>query len=338
MDPITNISRRAKESIIGFFMRILYHGRLTLILLIASGFIFCQMLGFVAEYSESERLREFGISQLVMADVGQGDGFMIRTSDGHVALIDVGQFGERFIASIRKPAFLNFGKKESLRADLIFLSHDDADHAGALAEVWHDFNSGASVGSLVASPYMYTNIDDLNIENEKVIKSAADDVLKFSDAMRIEILWPEDLPVKKTKWPNHSNESDESEYSRRSANDDSVVMKVAIASTTILFTGDISEKVEKKLVEKFANDLKVDILKVGHHGSKSSSDAGFIKMTNPHMALISVGKNNRYKHPSAKALKRLKQDGRAIIRTDKCGTARILIFQNGAIGRPSCFD
>jgi competence protein ComEC len=288
-------------------------------MLVGSVYMLCQILGFISEYADSQRLRENKISILTMADVGQGDGFMIRLWSGHVFFVDVGEFPDRFISAIRKPSFNNFGKKESLHVDLVFLSHDDADHAGALNEVWKDFKSGDAIGSIVTSPYQHTNINK-SVEQNRIIKTVSGDSFAFPNSASVKVLWP-----KKS-----------SEYSRRSANDDSVVMHVTIASTSILFTGDASEKVEKELIQDFSNNLKVDILKVGHHGSKSSSMDSFIKITNPYIALISAGKNNRYKHPSTQALKRLKQDGREIMRTDQCGTVRILIYQNGVIGKTPC--
>ncbi len=289
------------------------------LMLAGVAYIFCQTLGFISEYAESKRLRENKISILTMADVGQGDGFMVRLWSGHTFLVDVGEYGERFLSAIRKPSFHNFGKKESLHADLIFLSHDDADHAGALNNVWKDFKLGDAIGSIVTSLYHHTNIDELN-RQDRIIKTVSGESFEFADSANIKILWPKK----------------EIEYSRRSTNDDSIVMKVTIASTSILFTGDISDKIEKNLIEKFDEELKVDILKVGHHGSKSSSMNSFIKITDPQIALISAGKNNRYKHPSTQAMKRLKQDGREIIRTDQCGTVRIMIFDGGVVGKTAC--
>lgn len=319
-----------------FFRTIFYHRALILLLLAGSIYVLCQSLGFISEFAEGVRLRHNGISILTMADVGQGDGFMIRLWSGHAFFVDVGEFSERFMSAIRKQSFENFGKKESLHADLVFLSHDDADHAGALNEVWNDMTShgsAKSVGTVIRSPYMHTNIGESILKDDQVriVKTGAGDSFEFPDVARIGILWPQ-----RNDNGENMDSGIESAYSRRSANDDSVVMHVTIASTSILFTGDISDKVEKDLIELYPSELKVDILKVGHHGSKSSSMDSFVKIANPHIALISVGKKNKYKHPSSQALRRLKQDGREIIRTDQCGTVRIWIYQSGAIGMVKC--
>ncbi len=319
-----------------FFRTIFYHRALILLLLAGSIYVLCQSLGFISEFAEGVRLRHNAISVLTMADVGQGDGFMVRLWSGHVFFVDVGEYSDRFLSAIRKPSFEHFGKQESLHADLVFLSHDDADHAGALNEVWNDMTShgsAKSIGAIIRSPYAYTNIGESILKDDQVriVKTNAGDSFEFLDVASIKILWPQ-----KNDDGENLDGGIESAYLRRSANDDSLVMHVTIASTSILFTGDISDKVEKDLLELYPSELKADILKVGHHGSKTSSMNSFIKIANPHIALISVGRKNKYKHPSSQALQRLKQDNRKIIRTDQCGTVRIWIYQGGAIGMGQC--
>ncbi len=305
------------------------------LILIGSAFMFFQMLGFISEYAELARRREMKVSELIMADVGQGDGFMIKIWNGNVIFVDVGEFAEKFKTAIRKPSIQNFGKRESIHSDLIFLSHDDADHAEALDGVWKDI--GGHVGAIALSGYRYTYVDKLKEKNPKArtVNVAAGDLLTFSTGDSIKIIFPR----------NNANDTNEtSKELERSANDDSLVMKTTVGSTSILFTGDASEVVERELIKSSDSiqhagklkELKTDILKVGHHGSKTSSSEDFIKMTNPKIALISVGKNNRYKHPTVEALQRLAQNGRDIIRTDQCGTYRIVLFENGAIGRRHC--
>ncbi len=319
-----------------FLRTVFYHRAPILLLLVGSIFVLCQTLGFISEFAEVARLRHNGISILTMADVGQGDGFMVRLRSGHVFFVDVGEYSERFMSAIRKPPFERFGKKESVHADLVFISHDDADHAGAMNGVWKEITSHGSVrsiGAIIRSPYTHTNISESILKDDQVrmIKTGAGDRFEVPETASIKVLWPE-----KNSNDSGSENHTGNAYSRRSTNDDSVVMHMTIASTSILFTGDISDTVEKDLIKLYSSELKVDILKVGHHGSKSSSMDSFIRITNPHISLISAGKKNKYKHPSTQALKRLKQDGREIIRTDQCGTVRMLIYQNGAIGMRQC--
>jgi competence protein ComEC len=327
---------------IKLFRTIVYHGSIVPILCVGTLFVLCQMLGFISEYSESMRFRENRISRLVMVDVGQGDGFIVRLWNGNVFFVDVGEFAEKFITGARRPAFENFGKKESLHADLIFLTHDDADHAGALQGVWKGIDG--NVGSVVVSPFQYSYVEKLKKENANVEENGnanSKSILKIKEGDSFKFY------SKKSEYSENSNSANaiasidiisphmasSNEYERRSANDDSITMRVSIASTSIMFTGDISEKTEHRLVDAYGDQLGADILKVGHHGSKTSSSVEFLKMVNPRTALISVGKNNRYKHPTKQAMKRITDVGAEIIRTDKCGTYQIWIFKGGAIGR-----
>ena len=110
-----------------------------------------------------------------------------------------------------------------------------------------------------------------------------------------------------------------------SLNDQSNVIYVTINGLNYLFTGDISKEVESDLYQVY-HHLDVDVLKVAHHGSSSSSSDDLFKMIEPKMAFISVGENNRYKHPSYLTLKRLEAYGIKIFRSDKQGMVKIVYY------------
>jgi len=105
-------------------------------------------------------------------------------------------------------------------------------------------------------------------------------------------------------------------------NDSSVVVKMEFSENSFLFTGDAEEGTEKDMILDEEN-LDVDWLKVGHHGSKSSSSEMFLKSVTPVHAVISVGKENRYGHPTQEALERLKSSGADVLRTDDKGTITV---------------
>lgn len=109
------------------------------------------------------------------------------------------------------------------------------------------------------------------------------------------------------------------------SNDQSLVMSMKLYETTLLMTGDISSEVEKELCQKY-EDLHADILKVSHHGSQSATSSLFLKKVNPSIAMIGVGKNNLYKHPSSLVIERLKRKGIVILRTDLDGMFHIRIY------------
>ena len=109
------------------------------------------------------------------------------------------------------------------------------------------------------------------------------------------------------------------------SNDRSSIIYVTINRLNYLFTGDISKEVESDLYQTY-HHLDVDVLKVAHHGSSSSSSEDLFKMIDPKVALISVGKNNRYRHPSYLTLKRLEAYGVKIYRSDLQGMVKIVYY------------
>ena len=114
-------------------------------------------------------------------------------------------------------------------------------------------------------------------------------------------------------------------------NENSIVMKLECFNTSILFTGDISQNIEEQLVGKYSTILKSDILKVAHHGSKTSSAEEFIEAVKPKVALIGVGKNNKFGHPNGDIIQRLEESGAKICRTDEDGEISILVDKKGRI-------
>ena len=104
-------------------------------------------------------------------------------------------------------------------------------------------------------------------------------------------------------------------------NDSSILLRLDYGNTSYLFTGDISSKIESKILD---SDINVDVLKVSHHGSNYSTSSKFLNKVNPKYAIILVGKNNNYNHPSSSILKRLKSKNVIIYRTDINGTIKLI--------------
>lgn len=116
-------------------------------------------------------------------------------------------------------------------------------------------------------------------------------------------------------------------------NNNSIVAKFVTNNLTMLFTGDVEEIAEKRLNELYrnTNKLQADIIKVAHHGSKTSSILSFLELVNPKIALIGVGENNNFGHPNEGVLERIKKLGAQIYRTDQVGEISIAINHNGNI-------
>lgn len=109
-------------------------------------------------------------------------------------------------------------------------------------------------------------------------------------------------------------------------NDNSIVIKVEYKNNAFLFTGDAEEEAENDMI-KAGSDLTADVLKVGHHGSRTSTSDKWLDAVNPEIAVISAGKDNKYGHPSKEVLDRLKQKNVQILRTDESGT--IILTSDG---------
>lgn len=149
-------------------------------------------------------------------------------------------------------------------------------------------------------------IEFLKITKNKNIKTlVAGEKIKLTNTVQIDVLWPDK----------------NSKITENSINNNALVFKLDTNEKTILFTGDIEEETEKVLVQKYknTNTLKSDILKVAHHGSKSSSIQEFLDLVKPKIALIGVGENNKYGHPDNNTIKKLENINCKIYRTDKMG-------------------
>ena len=149
-------------------------------------------------------------------------------------------------------------------------------------------------------------IEFLKITKNKNIKTlVAGEKIKLTNTVQIDVLWPDK----------------NSKITENSINNNALVFKLDTNEKTILFTGDIEEETEKVLVQKYknTNTLKSDILKVPHHGSKSSSIQEFLDLVKPKIALIGVGEDNKYGHPDNNTIRKLENINCKIYRTDKMG-------------------
>ena len=142
------------------------------------------------------------------------------------------------------------------------------------------------------------------------------DNIKIDNTSYFEILFPEDELI-----------------NDNILNNNSIVAKFVSNNFKMLFTGDIEEIAENRLCElyKSTNKLQADIIKVAHHGSKTSSTLNFLELVKPKIALIGVGENNNFGHPNDAVLKRIKDLGAHICRTDQMGEISIVIGNRGNV-------
>ena len=244
--------------------------------------------------------------KVVFFDVGQGDSIFIETPKKTQILIDGGPSG-RIVEKLGSE--LPFSDRS---IDLIIATHPDSDHISGLVEVLKSYqvDSVATTGVKGST----AEFDEFVFEVEK--NKANKIILKKGQRISIGnlllyVLAPlEDFEGKTVKDYNTS----------------SLVLKAVYGNNSFLLTGDASQSVEKKMVEQGA-DLASQILKIGHHGSASSSSDIFLEKVDPEIAVIQVGKDNSYGHPNPKVLGRLEKYGIIISRTDQQGD--IKFFSDG---------
>jgi competence protein ComEC len=235
-----------------------------------------------------------GDFRIIFFDVGQGDGMMISSGRKQI-LIDGGS--DSYILREQLSHFMPWGDST---IEMIIATHPDADHIGALAETFRYYDAGFVLDANVEKDTgVYRAWKSL--QEEKRISSfhpRQGEKIIFPNGAVLEVLSPQKNGV----------------YTGNDINDASIVTKLDFKEQTFLFTGDISSKKEVLL------DVgEVDVLKVAHHGSKSSTSESFLDRTKPKDAIISSGKNNRYGHPTQEILARLRLYNVRVLRTDEMG-------------------
>ncbi|MFO8059985.1 MAG: MBL fold metallo-hydrolase [Bacillota bacterium] len=230
-------------------------------------------------------------------DVGQGDAILIEAPGG-AALIDGGtrQAGEIVVQYLVRRGIR--------RIDLVVATHPHADHIGGLIDVLRNFEVHQVVDS--GQPHTTATFDDYLTEVEKQVDAGScvyeipeGQVVDLGSGAAVTVLGPDSVA--------------------ESLNDGSVVCRLDFGSTSFLFTGDAEHTAEERLLNR-GSDLEADVLKVGHHGSATSTSPAFLTAVSPAHAVICVGDDNSYGHPHRETLDRLAEAGTRIYRTDVHGT------------------
>ena len=235
-------------------------------------------------------------------DVGQGDGAIV-VCDGKTLVIDGGtaENGAKMVEYLQNTLHVS-------KVDFVIGTHPHADHIGGLPDVIR----ACKVKKL------YSPVDGFEAKPFETMKRAADDKkLKITvpqagqsfslGRAKVEFLAPLGI---------YDN-----------VNDLSLVVRITYGQTAFLFTGDAERPSEYDMTDS-GEDLSATVLKVGHHGSNTSTSYVFLRQVMPAYAIISCGKDNAYGHPHEEVLSRLADEGAAVYRTDECGT--IVCRSNGA--------
>ncbi len=252
------------------------------------------------------------VMKVTYLDVGQGDSAFIKLPDGTKMLIDGGPYSKNFDSGARVIA--PFLRRQNIKKlDLIIASHPDNDHIGGLTYIVDNFDVKKVITGFygLESPTSYELIERLKRKN-----------VNYSDAEIGNIYSNGDIKIESLNQGIYNILDSQ-------MNDNSVVAKITYKSASFLFTGDIQEEAEKRLINS-NNDLKTTVIKVPHHGDSASSSFDFLRATQPKVAIISVGYRNYYGHPSRMTLGRYKYFGIRTFRTDFNGA--ITVITDGRYG------
>lgn len=252
-----------------------------------------------------------GEVELHVLDVGQGDAILLRTDAGRWVLFDAGPAwrGGDAGRSIVVPYILRRGGQ----LEAFVLSHPHADHVGGAATVLtamlpHTYWDAAFAGGSDAYSLSLIAARKKGIEWHRV--HPGDSVL--IDAVSLKFLAPDSVWTVGLKDPNLA----------------STIAVVRYGMVRFLLVGDAERAEEDWLLEWHRDELRADVLKVGHHGSSTSTSDAFLAAVRPDVAVISVGAGNKYGHPSGDVLRALSRGGAQVLRTDEAGT--VIVRTNGS--------
>lgn len=257
-------------------------------------------------YIFPQKLRIFFI------DVGQGDSTLIITPDKKTVLIDGGgsdsfDVGEKVLL----PYLLD---RRILKIDYVLISHFDTDHCGGILTIMEKVKvKNIIISEQAEHSENYERFKKLMIHKKiRLIEVKKGDKIKIGRYSEFKILFPTSRLL-----------------SENPLNNNSIVAQFNYNNFKMLFTGDIEKLAEQQILKAEKAEIRADILKVAHHGSKTSSIPEFIKAVKPKIALIGVGKNNTFGHPNKQTIKNLENIKCRIYRTDIQGEIIIKIDQKG---------
>jgi competence protein ComEC len=241
-----------------------------------------------------------------MLDVGQGDAILLQLPTGLTVLIDAGGFpGSSFDVGARvvAQALRTLG---ILRLDLLILTHAHTDHLGGAAAIVREFAPRAIwIGALPPDDPEVQHLVRMAEERTIPVVLPRRGVALTIGGSRLEVLNP--------------GGADPS--GRDGANRGSLVVRIVLLDRQALLTGDLERDSERELLRS-GHDLRADLLKVGHHGSRTSTSPDFLHAVAPEIALISVGSTNSWGHPHDEVVRRLLAAGSIVRRSDRDGAVR----------------
>lgn len=268
-------------------------------------FLFSAVLGAVLLLMREPQ--SDGLVRVHVLDVGQGDSIFIQAANGKQLLIDGGK-DSKVLAELAKVM-----PRGDRSIDVVIATHPDADHIGGLPLVLERYRVGLFLTSQVSTDTeVFKSLQEIIVDeniSSFFVRRGMNLQLDATLATDFSILFPD---RDTTGWDTNTA---------------SVVGKLKIGNRSALFTGDSPVSIEKYLVEEGGKNIDIDILKLGHHGSKTSSSEEFLRATSPRFAIVSAGVGNRYGHPAKEVMGLVKKLNILSVSTQDAGT--ITLTTNG---------
>lgn len=242
--------------------------------------------------------------QMHVLDVGQGDALLLSTTEQHHILVDGGP-GQTVLQELGEVLPMGFTE-----IDLLILSHPHADHMEGLIPVLQRFEVKAVLMTFPEEEGKTYDAFLSELEGIPVYNAVDEMDFKLGETV-LNVLYPFETI---------------SEDPMGNLNNASPVIRVEAEGVSILLTGDAEQEVEAELLEADV-DLSADILKAGHHGSRTSSTQPFLEAVGAEVMIISCGKDNDYGHPHKETLQKAEQLGMEVLRTDKLGRISLIFDQ-----------
>jgi competence protein ComEC len=268
-------------------------------------FLFCIVFGIlVLLFFHKKQQENFLVVSFL--NIGQGDAIFIEAPNGKQVLVDAGP-NESVVYELGK--VMSFWDRN---IDMIIPTHADADHIGGFPEILERFSVDIIYDSQSSSTTGIYEAYEKQVQEEKSIiqKATSNDtiILDEKHGVYIRVLFPD---------------GDVSELER---NDASTVLQLVYGDIEFMLTGDAGTMVEEYLVYQYGNNLLSEVLKAGHHGSRTSTSENFLEVVDPEYVVISAGENNRYGHPHQEVVDLIVSSGAKMLET-KYGT--IQFFTDG---------
>ncbi len=248
--------------------------------------------------------------RFTVLDVGQGEALLIRTPSGRTLLVDAGTTSTERGAVGRSVVVPYLQAAGVRRLDVMAVTHADADHCNALVDVMKEVPVGVLLDGVAGVPGQSTlETDYVAVRHQAqaqqipVQAAQAGQTFDWGDGVRVQVLAPILPPL-----PGD--------------NDNALVLRVEYGDVSFLLTADVEAAAEERLVRR-GSKLRSTVLKVAHHGSRTSSSERFLQRVQPQIALISCGRYNSFGHPAPQTLEHLQRSGAAIYRTDLNGTVEV---------------